>query len=422
MTRGCVVLLLAACGRLGFDEGTDAAATRAATFSTDFESGQLGAVIFQRGSPASYVGADRRLHVATVDEARFDHDPMSGELRGLLIERPSANLIRYSDVLERQFEWFVNNAMTVNVDVAIAPDGTMSAEELVDTELVFSARDAQGATIPDDALPYSCSGFMKAGTTTLASFGCELLGGSQQIQTEMDIDLAIGAIVRPPPSTLSYGIEPYGDGWYRVHMTLLNTQTGNNNIILSFWGLFSNSMHTGSFYAWGAQIEQSATVTSYIPTAAAQLPRAADVAKLIELSWFNQMSGSVLADVALARIHPDTQPAACLVAMDPDTTCIARSGSAQAAMVSTGATPLVTGGSWQDGKERTLVVTWDASMTALHEATSVASTVQPLSSSATLAELAIGSDGSRFFDGWVRELTVWPFVLGADELTQLGVR
>jgi hypothetical protein len=41
---------------------------------------------FTRASGGSYVGADGLIKYAGVNEARFDHDPVTGESLGLLVE------------------------------------------------------------------------------------------------------------------------------------------------------------------------------------------------------------------------------------------------------------------------------------------------------------------------------------------------
>ena len=51
-------------------------------------------ITFTRASSGSYFGADGILKYAGVNEARFDHDPVTGESLGLLIEEQRTNSIR----------------------------------------------------------------------------------------------------------------------------------------------------------------------------------------------------------------------------------------------------------------------------------------------------------------------------------------
>ena len=54
-------------------------------------------ITFTRASTATYVGRDGLIKTAGVNEARFDHDPTTGESLGLLIEEERTNLIPNGD-------------------------------------------------------------------------------------------------------------------------------------------------------------------------------------------------------------------------------------------------------------------------------------------------------------------------------------
>ena len=53
-------------------------------------------VTFARASTATYVDSNGLVKIAGEDEARFDHDPTTGESLGLLIEEQRTNLIARS--------------------------------------------------------------------------------------------------------------------------------------------------------------------------------------------------------------------------------------------------------------------------------------------------------------------------------------
>jgi len=54
-------------------------------------------ITFTRSSTATYVGSDGLIKTAAADEPRFDHDPVTGECLGLLIEEQRSNLFLNSD-------------------------------------------------------------------------------------------------------------------------------------------------------------------------------------------------------------------------------------------------------------------------------------------------------------------------------------
>ena len=59
-------------------------------------------VTFTRASTATYVGSDGLIKTATTNEARFDHNPTTGESLGLLVEEARTNLLLNSATLSTQ--------------------------------------------------------------------------------------------------------------------------------------------------------------------------------------------------------------------------------------------------------------------------------------------------------------------------------
>lgn len=59
-------------------------------------------VTFTRNSSATYFDSNGILQYANIDEPRFDHDPITKESKGLLIEQTSVNLLTGSDDLQPQ--------------------------------------------------------------------------------------------------------------------------------------------------------------------------------------------------------------------------------------------------------------------------------------------------------------------------------
>ena len=59
-------------------------------------------VTFTRASTGTYVGSDGLVKTATTNEARFDHNPTTGESLGLLVEEARTNLLLNSATLSTQ--------------------------------------------------------------------------------------------------------------------------------------------------------------------------------------------------------------------------------------------------------------------------------------------------------------------------------
>jgi hypothetical protein len=93
----------------------------------------------------------------------------------------------------------------------------------------------------------------------------------------------------------SASITAYPGGWARLTMTT-TTSTGTTIRFRPFFGTGGESV-----YIWGAQVEEGAFATSYIPTTTATATRAADVASITGAnfsSWYNQTEGTMFVDAS----------------------------------------------------------------------------------------------------------------------------
>src|SRR5262249_9679657 len=87
-----------------------------------------------------------------------------------------------TEALDDNISWFTNRNTIVMADRAVAPDGTMTADEVVDQDVAMQTRRGQGASIPDDMRQYSFSIFLRVATMARMTFAGELLNGWSKVQ------------------------------------------------------------------------------------------------------------------------------------------------------------------------------------------------------------------------------------------------
>lgn len=211
--------------------------------------------------------------------------------RGLLIEEARTNLLTYSQQFDNA-AWAKSNA-TVSADATLAPDGTTTADALVETTanaqhyLTLAAPVSKAAS----ALPYTCSLYVKAG-----------IGGARNVKLTLSapnggcdvyVNPVTGAVVSgpvtygaSPPTAPSITVAALNNGWYRLVLSL----TSNTDTIISVLAqvtLGTTLVYAGDgsgVYIWGAQLEQGSFATSYIPTTTAAATRPADNASVAGLA------------------------------------------------------------------------------------------------------------------------------------------
>ena len=269
---------------------------RASTLETGENLLIWGAQLEQRSSATAYTPTTTApitnylpaLQYAAAGVPRFDHDPITGESKGLLIEESRTNLLTYSSEFDNA-AWTKANA-TVTVNAAVAPDGTLTADKLVENTATSTHQAYQNYT-PTQLSNVVFSVYAKAAERSVVTL-------LEPTGVERTFNLGTGVATGSGASMVSAG-----DGWWRCIASgaLIDTATRsyalrlNNGSSVTYTG-----DGTSGIYIWGAQLEAGAFPTSYIPTTSAQVTRAADSASMTGAnfsSWYRQDEGAVLAEV-----------------------------------------------------------------------------------------------------------------------------
>jgi hypothetical protein len=230
--------------------------------------------------------------VLSSNEPRFDYG-VDGFCKGLLVEEARTNLCLQSEDLSTSW---INSDTTDAINQVVAPDGTTTADQLIETATT-QPHIIQGTASVAAATVYTLSVYLKGGGRTWAAISS---GNDTYFGTYFDIENgAIGGSISFNTPTSSF-IEDAGNGWYRCGITF--TTGAGALCIPSVYMATADGVAiyagdiTKSIYIWGAQLEAGAFPTSYIPTVGSSVTRNADVVSTTDVSWHNSGAGTLYAD------------------------------------------------------------------------------------------------------------------------------
>jgi hypothetical protein len=258
-------------------------------------------ITFTRASGGSYVGADGLIKYAGVNEARFDHDPSTGESLGLLIEEARTNLATFSE------DWQSFHARD-NVDFVlndvISPDGTLTADKLVCTAggIVNSGLIQKITSISANTSWHTCSWFIKnngakESNLQIAHSGGTFIAFTIKINwTSEDTPTFLQSSANGTANRIIHPVQKFPNGWFRFSISQQNNGTGTSLVTRIYVSSSTSTVNGDSVYSWGSQMELGQFPTSYIPTQASTRTRATDNARIIGKNfseWYRQDEGTV---------------------------------------------------------------------------------------------------------------------------------
>jgi hypothetical protein len=234
---------------------------------------------FTRDGAASYTDRDGVLQVngAPANQPRvgFNYEPDSNGVlqlvQGITVEEQRTNLALRSEEFDNAY-WTKSNSTIVQND-EIAPDGTLTADKLVENTNLdqhFVAKISLGLSTNI----YTCSVYLKAAERQQISLFIDAGLGRRTVF----IDLLTGAIGAASPDIV-VKVQNVGSGWFRCSIAQNRPSALLNFVIttaVNSSNIFAGDSASG-VYVWGAQIEAGDSPTSYIPTTTAAVTRAADL-------------------------------------------------------------------------------------------------------------------------------------------------
>ncbi|WP_430396846.1 phage head spike fiber domain-containing protein [Ferrovibrio sp.] len=183
----------------------------------------------------------------------------------------SGNRLLWSETLNNGGAWLGGQAV-VTANALAAPDGSVTAEQVTFNpgnhplfqNAYFSL--AQGAALTGSI-------YLKAGTASSVQLQVFAFGGAHQDNYAV---LNFGTGTVSVMGNLTTSVEVLANGWYRVSATLVNQDAAMAGTRLSV------AAPTGSFYAWGAQLETGAVASAYVPTTTTNVVPGSDGADLLD--------------------------------------------------------------------------------------------------------------------------------------------
>ena len=236
------------------------------TLSLDFANSRTldSRIQYARNGIATYFDKSGVMKYAQTNEPRIDHDPLTGECKGLLVEEKRTNFIPYPN--EFGFGQWSLPGLNAFQNAGLAPDGTMSADLLIPdysyTSRHFGYRGVTGAFLSNNTYTISCYFKAYGGFSETCKLGYRVDSDTQNgdnYGSGFSIDAG----------------EPAGNGWYRHSLTIAvgaNATFNFAEFILGDQNGYQPTSGTG-VYMWGFSVEHAGTgsntatfPTSFIPT------------------------------------------------------------------------------------------------------------------------------------------------------------
>jgi hypothetical protein len=232
---------------------------------------------------ATRVNSSGFVEIINANLPRFDYDPSTLAIRGLLIEGQASNLVLRSEEFEA-INWTKTAAGTgiapvVTANDAVSPDGTTDADLIVFNAGSNGAGDQSvlnGSSFTATAQPYTFSIWLKTSDASTKTVQISISGAGASIVTV--------------------------SGTWARFSTTWSASVGAWAPRIRLGG--GTTSATASLHVWGAQLEAGSSATSYIPTVALAVTRNADVVTITGTNfsdWWQAGKGS-----ALVRARPST--------------------------------------------------------------------------------------------------------------------
>ena len=269
----------------------------------------LGDMTVVRATTATRVNSAGLIESVAINVPRLDYT--GGGCPSILVEPARTNLFLQSQDISSA-DWVKGNAPTITTNIAVAPDGTTTADGIKADDALNFKIISQTKTVTANSTITS-SVFVKKETsqTNFGGFAFIFTGGTTKI-LRVSVDAVLGTVQFTLGNTLTATtkVEDYGTYW-RISAT--TTDNGSNTSLQYIYYATLSTNGTNVVQAvgsvrtvWGFQLEAASKATSYIPTTISALARNADViSKTGVSSLIGQPNGTIFIEANLTANIPE---------------------------------------------------------------------------------------------------------------------
>jgi hypothetical protein len=225
-------------------------------------------ITFYRDSIATYYDCKGVLRYANVNEPRFDHDPDTGESKGLLIEEARTNTATYSEHPEK-WTYTGYGTLTGFGEYYTAPDGVSSVRSMIFNNYSGTqSRRGSNQVSSTAGSTYTASFYIKniyEGQNVAFYLGANSVPFNGLCGASIDFTLSSPAWnsgLFNNAQVVDAEVVDVGNGWYRAWIvaTAFSTNTWNP-VFVSGATTFEPEIAV-----WGMQVETGYFPTSYVPS------------------------------------------------------------------------------------------------------------------------------------------------------------
>ena len=398
-------------------------------------------VVFTRASVGTYFDSTGTMQSATTNTPRWDYDPSTLALRGVLIEEARTNSVKNSTMVgavagspgtDPTGGWSFSQAAT-GLTRQIAGVGVENGIAYIDVRY----------TAPSTAAGNVIIGFTTSGVAGVPA------AAAQQWMLSYNITLSAGAL--PPNTGALFRCNQFDSGG--TLLGTLNTNgalpivqpLGRSRVVSNFAVTVANTAFLAPFWLFAVaasaspvdftvrigapQFELGTFATSFIPTTAAAVTRAGEAVTMPVAAWFSAAASSLLAEYMLPQ-SPNPSPNVRDVVCLSDNTIsnrMALRGQGQGATASQPSLLTSVAGTTTSspglGTSAAFVVqkiagAWDGT-NAVGAFNGGAAVSYAVGMASGITQLQFGNDttaSATFLDGWLRRASYWNTALSNAQL------